>query len=94
MLLVHVPQSTMGFFLTPFLDLFFPLTVGMAMIFMFDWGVALDRATYREHWFGQVHTNIRNSLTLCFVNRHCKAKPYKKLLFELERGHLFIRGHW
>jgi hypothetical protein len=47
----------------------------------------------REHWFGQVYTNVGNGLTLCFVNRHCKAKPYRKLLsFELERGHLFIRG--
>ena len=47
----------------------------------------------REHWFRQVYTNIGNSLTLCFVNRHCKTKPYRKLLsFELEREHLIIRG--
>jgi hypothetical protein len=36
--------------------------------------------TMREDGFGQVHTNIGDSLPLCLVDRHGKTEPNGKLL--------------
>jgi hypothetical protein len=47
----------------------------------------------REHWLRKINSGIRDSLSLCLVNRHCEAEPNRELLsLELKREHLIIRG--
>jgi hypothetical protein len=47
----------------------------------------------REHWFWQVHPNVRDGLPLCLVNSHCEAVSNRELFsLKLEREHLIVRA--
>ena len=97
MFLVYVPQSTVGFLFTPFLDFFLPSTAEMTRIFMFDRAVALDRATYSWPW--ENTGSGKYTPTLGIVWPYALLTVIAKLsrtgncfLLNWKREHLFIRG--